>query len=40
VGHLIPAGTGFNTYKNIEMVKYANDSTIDKKEPETKSQEG
>ncbi len=32
VGHLVPAGTGFAAYKNIEMVKYANDSAVDSKE--------
>ncbi len=40
VGHLIPAGTGFKTYKDIEMVKYADDRTIDQKKPETEKQEG
>ncbi|MBF0593739.1 MAG: DNA-directed RNA polymerase subunit beta' [Candidatus Omnitrophica bacterium] len=29
VGHLIPAGTGFSTYKKIEMVKYADNSAVD-----------
>ncbi len=29
VGHLIPAGTGLNKYENIEMVKYADDTTTD-----------
>ena len=32
VGHLIPAGTGFSKYKNIEMVKYADDISTDQKE--------
>lgn len=29
VGHLIPAGTGFQKYANVEIVKYANDITTD-----------
>jgi DNA-directed RNA polymerase subunit beta' len=29
VGHLIPAGTGYQHYFKTEMVKYANDSTVD-----------
>jgi DNA-directed RNA polymerase subunit beta' len=32
VGHLIPAGTGFNSYQNVEMVKYADNSAVDQKE--------
>ncbi len=35
VGHLIPAGTGFHEYTNIEMVKYANNSAVDQKEQST-----
>ncbi len=33
VGHLIPAGTGFKTYQEFEMEKYADNSTTDQKEP-------
>ena len=40
VGHLIPAGTGFKNYKNIEMVKYADDTTINQKKQETEIEEG
>ncbi|MDP8265499.1 MAG: DNA-directed RNA polymerase subunit beta' [Candidatus Aceula meridiana] len=40
VGHLIPAGTGFKAYKNIEMVKYADNSTINQEKQETEEQEG
>jgi DNA-directed RNA polymerase subunit beta' len=29
VGHLIPAGTGLKKYKEIEMVKYADDTAVD-----------
>jgi DNA-directed RNA polymerase beta' subunit len=29
VGHLIPAGTGLKYYDEVEMVKYANDTTTD-----------
>ncbi len=36
VGHLIPAGTGFKQYENVEMVKYADDTTAHQ---ETKNQE-
>lgn len=39
VGHLIPAGTGFKEYKNIEMVKYADDLSVNTKEPESQKQE-
>jgi DNA-directed RNA polymerase subunit beta' len=28
VGHLIPAGTGMKEYNQVEMVKYANDITV------------
>ncbi len=28
VGHLIPAGTGISEYNNVEMVKYANDISV------------
>ncbi len=37
VGHLIPAGTGFAKYKNVEMVKYADDITTDQEEKKTKA---
>ena len=40
VGHLIPAGTGFKAYNNIEMVKYADNSTINQEAQETQEQEG
>jgi DNA-directed RNA polymerase subunit beta' len=33
VGHLIPAGTGLKQYNNIEMVKYADDTTVNQEEP-------
>jgi DNA-directed RNA polymerase subunit beta' len=39
VGHLIPAGTGFHEYNNIEMVKYADNPAVDSKEPSTESAE-
>jgi DNA-directed RNA polymerase subunit beta' len=29
VGHLIPAGTGFSKYQNMEMVKYADNPAVD-----------
>jgi DNA-directed RNA polymerase subunit beta' len=28
VGHLIPAGTGMKEYNQVEMVKYADDITV------------
>ena len=31
VGHLIPAGTGLQDYNKVEMVKYANNRTVDQK---------
>jgi DNA-directed RNA polymerase subunit beta' len=37
VGHLIPAGTGFKTHRDIQMVKHADNITTDKKEPEAKA---
>ncbi len=40
VGHLIPAGTGLNYYNEVEMVKYADDSTTDQEEPQPEEQEG
>jgi DNA-directed RNA polymerase subunit beta' len=39
VGHLIPAGTGFHTYKKVEMVKYADNPAVDQKEPSSSSAE-
>jgi DNA-directed RNA polymerase subunit beta' len=39
VGHLIPAGTGFHTYNKVEMVKYADNSAVDQKEPSSASAE-
>ncbi|HLF17475.1 MAG TPA: DNA-directed RNA polymerase subunit beta' [Candidatus Omnitrophota bacterium] len=33
VGHLIPAGTGLKQYDNVEIIKYADDTATDKKEP-------
>ncbi len=39
VGHLIPAGTGFHTYNKVEMVKYADNSAVDQKEPGSSSAE-
>ncbi len=40
VGHLIPAGTGFKGYENIEMGKYADDSSADQEEKKAETQEG
>ncbi|MCK5215122.1 MAG: DNA-directed RNA polymerase subunit beta' [Candidatus Omnitrophica bacterium] len=40
VGHLIPAGTGLKCYDNVEMVKYADNTTTDSKEQSTEVQEG
>ncbi|MBF0478697.1 MAG: DNA-directed RNA polymerase subunit beta' [Candidatus Omnitrophica bacterium] len=39
VGHLIPAGTGLNIYKEVEMVKYADDTTVDQKEQNSETTE-
>ena len=40
VRHLIPAGTGLKVYNNVEVVKYADDTTTDQKESnEQKEQE-
>ena len=39
VGHLIPAGTGFHTYKNVEMVKYADNTAVDQKEQSSEGEE-
>jgi DNA-directed RNA polymerase subunit beta' len=39
VGHLIPAGTGLKQYKEIEMVKYADDTAVNQEEPSTKKAE-
>jgi len=40
VGHLIPAGTGLKQYNEIEMVKYADNTTTDKKEQNATEEEG
>ncbi|MCK5178285.1 MAG: DNA-directed RNA polymerase subunit beta', partial [Candidatus Omnitrophica bacterium] len=40
VGHLIPAGTGLSQYKEIEMVKYADDTAVDQEEQNTEKKEG
>ena len=40
VGHLIPAGTGFGQHQEIEMVKYADDSTTDTQGQKTEEKEG
>jgi len=40
VGHLIPAGTGFKRYNKVEYVKYADNTTTDKKEQTQQTQEG
>ncbi|MBF0330672.1 MAG: DNA-directed RNA polymerase subunit beta' [Candidatus Omnitrophica bacterium] len=39
VGHLIPAGTGFHTYKKVEMVKYADNTAVDQKEQSSAGEE-
>ncbi|MFA5259647.1 MAG: DNA-directed RNA polymerase subunit beta' [Candidatus Omnitrophota bacterium] len=39
VGHLIPAGTGFKLYEQVETVKYANDTTADSQESQPEKQE-
>ncbi len=39
VGHLIPAGTGLTKYNNIEIVKYADNTTINQKKQDTKEKE-
>lgn len=39
VGHLIPAGTGFKLYDQVETVKYANDTTADSQESQPEKQE-
>ncbi len=39
VGHLIPAGTGLKFYDQVEMVKYANDTTTHKEEKKTENPE-
>ena len=40
VGHLIPAGTGFQEYENVEMVKYADNIPTDQEETKTEEEEG
>jgi DNA-directed RNA polymerase subunit beta' len=37
VGHLIPAGTGLKYYEQVDMVKYADDSTTDSQEKTTEN---
>jgi len=39
VGHLIPAGTGLKRYDQVEMVKYANDTTAHPQEQTTENKE-
>ncbi|MCB9720681.1 MAG: DNA-directed RNA polymerase subunit beta' [Candidatus Omnitrophica bacterium] len=39
VGHLIPAGTGLHYYDNIEVVKYADDTTTDQEEPKDEEEQ-
>ena len=39
VGHLIPAGTGLHYYDNIEVVKYADDTTTDQEEPKDQEEQ-
>ncbi len=39
VGHLIPAGTGLKKYDNIEIVKYADNTTTNKEKQGTKEKE-
>ena len=38
VGHLIPAGTGLEKYRKVEMVKYADDSAVDQEETNTEKE--
>ena len=38
VGHLIPAGTGLKKYKQVEMVKYADDTATDQEEQNTEKE--
>ena len=40
VGHLIPAGTGLKQYNELEMVKYADDITIDPDQQDSEKEEG
>jgi len=39
VGHLIPAGTGLKQYNEVEVVKYADDTTVNQEETETEGEE-
>jgi hypothetical protein len=39
VGHLIPAGTGLKYYDQVEMLKYADDTTTDPKEQKPEAKE-
>jgi DNA-directed RNA polymerase subunit beta' len=40
VGHLIPAGTGLLKYRQVEMVKHADDSAVDQEKKGTEEKEG
>jgi len=39
VGHLIPAGSGLKQYNEVEMVKYADNTTVNKEEKNTEEEE-
>lgn len=39
VGHLIPAGTGLKEYENVEVVKYADDTTAHQETKSTENKE-
>jgi DNA-directed RNA polymerase subunit beta' len=39
VGHLIPAGSGLKQYNEVEMVKYADNTTTDSEEQNTEEEE-
>jgi len=39
VGHLIPAGTGLKEYNQIEVVKYADDTTVDQEAPKDEEEQ-
>ncbi len=39
VGHLIPAGTGLKEYNEIEVVKYADDTTVDQEAPKDEEEQ-
>jgi len=40
VGHLIPAGTGFKNHQEIELQKYADDSTADSQGTDSQEEKG